>query len=97
MVEFFRLQTIITDDLNGALQTWQAETTTTTDRLLRDLDAAVQRDAALPSQNAAVGVALRQFQTAARMRLALPLTRLEEARDAMEGFMRFPLNELRSQ
>ena len=94
MVEFFRLQTIITDDLNGALQTWQAETTTATDRLLRDLDAAVQRDATLPSQNAAVGVALCQFQTAARMRLALPLTRLEEARDVMERFTRFRLNEL---
>ena len=97
MVEFFRLQTIITDDLNGALQTWQAKTTTATHRLLRDLDAAVQRDATLPSQNAAVGVALCQFQTAARMRLALPLTRLEEAQDAMEGFMRFRLDELRSQ
>ena len=97
MVEFFRLQTIITDDLNGALQTWQAKMTTATDRLLRDLDAATQRDAALPSQNAAVGVALHQFQTAARMRLALPQSWLEEARDEMERFIRFHLEELRSQ
>ena len=94
MVEFFRLQTIITDDLNGALQTWQADMTTATDRLLRDLDAATQMDAVLPSQNAAVGVALRQYQTAARMRVALPLTQLEEAREEMERFIRFRLEEL---
>ena len=71
--------------------------TTATDKLLRDLDAATQIDAALPSQSAAVGVALRQYRAAARLRVALPLTWLEEAREEMERFIRFRLEELRSQ
>ena len=46
----------------------------TTDKFLRDLDAMTQTSTTLPSKNAAVGVALCQFQEAAQLRLALPLT-----------------------
>ena len=67
------------------------------DKLLRDLDAATQTSTTLPSKNAAVGAALRQFQEAAQLRLALPLTRLDEAREEMEKFIQFCLKELRSQ
>ena len=49
------------------------------DRFLRVLDAATQTSTTLASRNAAVGVALRQFREAAQLRLALPLTQLDEA------------------
>ena len=61
MVEFLRLKVIIGDDLSGTLWTWQANMEATTDKFLRDLDAATQTSTTLPSKNAAVGVALRQF------------------------------------
>ena len=61
MVEFLRLKVIIGDDLSGTLRTWQADMEAAMDKFLRDLDAATQTSTALPSKNAAVGVALRQF------------------------------------
>ena len=97
MVEFLRLKVITGDDLSETLQTWQADMEATTDKFLRDLDAATQTSTTLPSKNAAVGVALRQFGEAAQLRLALPLTRLDEAREEMEKFIQFHLEELWSQ
>ena len=79
MVEFLRLKAIIGDDLSGTLRTWQADMEAATDKFLRDLDAVTQTSTTLPSKNAAVGVALRQFRAAAQLRVALPLTRLDEA------------------
>ena len=79
MVEFLRLKAIIRDDLSGTLQTWQADMEAATDKFLRDLDAATQTNTTLPSKNAAVGVALHQFRAAAQLRVALPLTQLDEA------------------
>ena len=93
MVEFLRLKAIIADDLSGTLWTWQADMEATTDKFLRDLDAATQTSTTLPSKNAAVGVALCQFRAAAQLRLALPLTRLDEARE-MEKFIQSHLEEL---
>ena len=61
MVEFLRLKVLIGDDLGETLQTWQANMEAATDKLLRDLDAATQVSTTLPSQNAAVGIALWQF------------------------------------
>ena len=61
MVEFLRLKVIIGDDLSGTLQTWQADMEAATDKFLRNLDAVTQVSTTAPSQNAAVGVALRQF------------------------------------
>ena len=97
MVEFLRLKVITGDDLSETLWTWQADMEATTDKFLRDLDAVTQTSTTLPSKNAAVGVALRQFQEAAQLRLALPLTRLDEAQEEMEKFIQFHLEELRSQ
>ena len=79
MVEFLRLKVIAGDDLSETLQTWQANMEATTDKFLRDLDTVTQTSTTLPSKNAAVGVALCQFREAAQLRLALPLTRLDEA------------------
>ena len=97
MVEFLRLKVIIGDDLSGTLRTWQANMEAATDKFLRDLDAATQTSTTLPSKNAAVGVALRQFRAAAQLRVALPLTRLDEAQEEMEKFIQSRLRELRSQ
>ena len=58
-----------------------------TDKFLRDLDAVTQTNTTLPSKNAAVGAALRQFRAATQLRVALPLTRLDEAREEMETFI----------
>ena len=96
MVEFLRLKVIIGDDLSGALQTWQTDMEVATDKFLRDLDAATQTSTALPSKNVAVGVALRQFRAASQLRVALPLTQLDEAHEEMETFIQSHLEELRS-
>ena len=97
MVEFLRLKAIIGDDLSGTLRTWQADMEAATDKFLRDLDAATQTDTTLPSKNAAVGVALCPFRAAAQLRVALPLTQLDEAREEMEKFIQSHLRELQSQ
>ena len=96
MVEFLRLKVIIGDDLSRALRTWQTNMDVATDKLLRDLDAATQTSTTLPSKNAAVGVALRQFRAASQLRVALPLTQLDEAREELGTFIQFCLEELRS-
>ena len=97
MVEFLRLRAITRDDLSEILRTWQADMEATTDKLLRDLDAATRTSTTLPSKNAAVGVALHQFREATRLRVALPLTQLDEARKEMGKFMWSRLVELQSQ
>ena len=79
MVEFLRLKAIIADDLSGTLWTWQTDMEATTDTFLRNLDAVTQTSTTLPSKNAAVGVALHQFRAATELRVALPLTQLDEA------------------
>ena len=96
MVEFLQLKVIIGDDLSGALRTWQTDMEVATDKLLRDLDAATQTGTALPSKNTAVGVALHQFWAASQLRVALPLTQLDEAHEEMEAFIQSHLEELRS-
>ena len=97
MVEFLRLRAIVADDLGEALRTWQAKMEATTDKFLRDLDAATQTSTTLPSKDAAVGVALRQFHAAVQLRVALPLAQLDEAREGMDKFFQSHLEELRSQ
>ena len=96
MVEFLRLKVVIRDDLSGTLRTWQADMEAATDKFLRDLDAATQTSTTLPSKNTAVGVALRQFRAATQLRVALPLTQLDEAQEEMEKFIQSRLEELRS-
>ena len=96
MVGFLRLKIIIGDDLSRALRTWQTDMEVATDKFLRDLDAATQTSTTLPSKNATVGVALRQFRAATQLRVAVPLTRLDEAREEMETFIQSRLEELRS-
>ena len=96
MVEFLRLKAITGDDLSKILWTWQADMEAAMDKLLRDLDAATQTSTTLPSKNAAV-VALCQFREATQLRVALPLTQLDEAQEEMGKFIQSHLEELRSQ
>ena len=96
MVKFLRLKIIIGDDLSEVLRTWQIDMEVATDKFLRDLDAATQTSTTLPSKNAAVGVALCQFRAASQLRVALPLTQLDEAQEEMETFIQSRLEELRS-
>ena len=97
MVEFLRIKVIAGDDLSATLCTWQTDMEASTDKFLRDLDAATQVSMTLPSKNAAVGVALRQYREAAQLRLALPLTRLDEAQEEIKKFIQFCLKELWTQ
>ena len=87
MVEFFRLKLITGDDLSTSLRTWQADMEATTEEFLRDVDSVTQTSTALPSKNAAVEVALHKYREVAKLKLALPLTQLDAAREEMEKFI----------
>ena len=67
------------------------------EEFLRDVDAATQTSMTLPSKNAAVEAALHKYREVSQLRLALPLTQLDAAREEMEKFIRFHLKELQSQ
>ena len=69
----------------------------TTEEFLRDVDAVTQTSTALPSKNAAVEAALHKYREVAKLKLALPLTQLDAAREEMEKFIQFHLKELQSQ
>ena len=97
MVEFLRLKLITGDDLSATLWTWQADMEATMEEFLRDVDAVTHTSTTLPSKNAAVEAALHKYREVAQLRLALPLTQLDEAREEMEKFIQFHLKELQSQ
>ena len=97
MVEFLRLKLITGDDLSTTLRTWQADMEATTEEFLRDVDAATQTSTTLPSKNAAVEAPLHKYREVAKLKLALPLTQLDVAREEMEKFIQFRLKELQSQ
>ena len=97
MVEFLRLKLITGDDLSTTLQTWHADMEATTEEFLRDLDSVTQTSTALPSKNAAVEAAFHKYQEVAKLKLTLPLTQLDAAREEMEKFIQFRLKDLQSQ
>ena len=97
MVEFLRLKLITRDNLSTTLRTWQADMAATTEEFLRDVDTATQTSTTLPSKNAAVVVALHKYREVAKLKLVLPLTQLDAAREEMEKFIQFCLEELQTQ
>ena len=97
VVEFLCLQILMGEDLSAALWAWQVEMEVATDNLLRDLGAATEVSTTLPSQSVAVGTALQQFRVAVQLKMALPLTQLEEAQKRMEGYIQSRLREMLSQ
>ena len=97
MVEFLRLKLITGDNLSTTLQTWHVDMEATTEEFLRDLDSAAQTSKTLPSKNTAVEVALHRYREVAKLKLALPLTQLDVAREEMEKFIQYRLEELQSQ
>ena len=62
MVEFLRLKLITGDDLSATLWTWSADMEATTEEFLRDVDTATQTSTTLPSNNAAVVMALHKYE-----------------------------------
>ena len=97
MVEFLRLKLITGDNLSTTLQTWHADMEATTEEFLRDLDSAAQTSTTLPSKNTAVKAALHKYRELAKLKLALPLAQLDVAREEMEKFIQYHLEELQSQ
>ena len=97
VMEFLRLKILMGEDFSAALWVWQVEMELTTNNLLKDLDAATQVSTTLPSQSAAVGTALLQFQVVVQLKMAFPLTQLDEAQERMEGYIRSHLREMLSQ
>ena len=97
MVEFLRLKLITRDNLSTTLQTWHADMEATTVEFLRDLDSAAQTSTTLPSKKTAVKAALHKYRELAKLKLALPLTQLDAAREEMEKFIQNHLKELQSQ
>ena len=97
MVEFLRLQLLMGDDLNASLRTWRADMEAATEEFLRTVDTSSWTSTALPSQNTAVEAALRRYREVAQLRLALPLTHLDMAREEIKKFIQFHLKELQSQ
>ena len=97
MVELLRLKLITRDDLITTLWTWHADMEATTEDFLRDLDSAAQTSTTLPSKNAAVVAASHIYQEVAKLKLALRLTQLDAAREEMEKFFQFHLEELQPQ
>ena len=97
MVEFLRLQLIVGDGLNTSLWAMYADLEATVAELVRDLDIVVQNSTALPFKNPAIGVALHRFTDLVRLKLALPLAQVDVAREDMERFLHYRLEELHSQ
>ena len=97
MVEFLRLKLITRDNLSTTLRIWHADMEASTEEFLRDLDSATQTSTTLPSRNTAVKAALHKYREVAKLKLALPLTQLDAAREEMEKFTQFRLEELQSQ
>ena len=97
MVEFLCLQILMGEDLSATLRAWQVDMEAATDNLLRDLAAAAQVSTTPPSREAAIKTTLQWFRAAVQLRIAFPLTRLEEARERTEAFIRTRIREMLSQ
>ena len=97
MSEFIRLQLIVGEDLNTSLQAMYADLEVTTDKLIRDLDIAVQNSTDLPSKNPSVRVALHRFRELVNLKLTLPLAQVDAAREDMDRFLHHHIEELLSQ
>ena len=74
-----------------------ADLEVTTDELIRDLDIAAQNSTDLPSENPSVRVALHRFRKLVKLNLTLLLAQVDAAREDMDRFFHYHLEELRSQ
>ena len=97
MSEFVRLQLIVGEDHNTSLQAMHANLEVTTDELIRDLDIAAQNSTDLPSENPSMRVALHRFRELVKVKLTLPLAQVDAAREDMDRFLHYHLEELHSQ
>ena len=74
-----------------------ADLEVTTDKLIRELDIAVQNSMDLPSENPSVRVALHRFRELVKLKLTLPLAQVDAACKDMDRFLHHRLEELHSQ
>ena len=70
---------------------------TATSELLRDLDTASHNAMEVPSANPSVRVVLDHFSQLVKLKLVLPLTQLDAAREDMERFLHYRLSQLHAQ
>ena len=96
MAEFVRLQLIVGEDLTKSLMALhtdlEASCAVLVSNMMRTMD--LYPDDPMSRQ---VKAALRKFQQTTSLKVTLPLTELEAAREDMEVFMQSRLQELSSQ
>ncbi|MDA8041937.1 MAG: hypothetical protein MPJ22_05915 [Pirellulales bacterium] len=87
MSEFIRLQLIMGEDLSKALRAMHADLEASTDDLIRDLDMVSMSTMGTPSENSAVQVTLEQYRELVKLRITLPLAKLDAAHEDMDRFL----------
>ena len=97
MSEFIRLQFIMGEDLSKALRAMHTDLEASTDDLIRDLDMVSMNTMGIPSENSAAQVALKQYRKLIKLRITLPLAKLDAAHEDMDRFLWFHLEDLQDQ
>ena len=96
MAEFVRLQLIVGEDLTKSLMALRTDLEASCVALVSDIARTMDLHPDDPTSHQ-VKAALRKFQQTTSLKVALPLTELEAAREDMEAFMWSHLQELSSQ
>ena len=96
MAEFVRLQLIVGEDLTRSLMALRTNLEASCVALVSDIARTMDLHPDDPASRQ-VKAALRKFQQTTSLKVTLPLTELEAAREDMEEFMRSHLQELSSQ
>ena len=86
MAEFVRLQLMVGEDLTKRLETLTADLEASSQALLSDIVKAIDLHPDNPTSSQ-VKADLRNFQQITSLKVALPLTELEAAREDMEKFI----------
>ena len=96
MAEFVRLQLIVGEDLTKSLMALRTDLEASCEVLVSDIVRTMDLHPDDPASHQ-VKTALRKFQPTTSLKVTLPLTELEAAREDMEVFMQSRLQELSSQ
>ena len=96
MAEFVRLQLIVGEDLTKSLMALRTDLEAFCVALMSDIARTMDLHPDNPASHQ-VKAALRKFQQTTSLKVTLPLTELEVAREDMEAFMRSRFQELSSQ
>ena len=96
MAEFARLQLIVGEDLTKSLMALRTDLEASCEALVSDITRTMDLHPDNPASHQ-VKAALWKLQQTTSLKVTLPLTELEAAREDMEEFMRSRLQELSSQ